>query len=218
MDEERQIRFLIPPFFLAVSLLWGAYASHDPRLTAMLTPQTVKDVIALLGIAAVAAIPTGYLIGSISHSILRILFRIFRQPPFEASLPTETLGRIWPALHTQMALDRMLTMYASVTLDFELTSEGVHGWITRRWSGFNIAYNSTVALELSHLVGYALKIRQSSTWTWTSVVMIAILTYAAVVAYRETMTMLDFQSHRNLKPQTPEERTSVESARDSQSC
>ncbi len=198
MDEERQIRFLIPPFFLATSLLWGAYLSPSVHLKQIFNPLEAKDIIALLGIGTVAAIPIGYFIGSLSHFVLRLLFWLFRQAPFEASLPETTLRRIWDRLDTGETLNRKRKLYASVTLDFQLIPPGVHGWITRRWSGFNIAINSAMALEISHLVGYALKIPQSSTWTLTSIILVIILTSAGCVAYRETMTMLDFQSQRTL--------------------
>ena len=69
MDQDRQIRFAIPPFFLLASLLWGAHLGGRD-LTPILKPDTAKEVLGLLGAAVVAIIPMGFRISSLSIILL----------------------------------------------------------------------------------------------------------------------------------------------------
>ncbi len=55
MDQDRQIRFLIPPFFLLVSILWGAYLSGRD-LTPIFKPDYSREVLGVLAAAAVAVV------------------------------------------------------------------------------------------------------------------------------------------------------------------
>ena len=78
MDKDRQIRFLIPPFFLLGALLWGAYLSGqlNPFLLAMDQGNdtgALKLGLSILGIVGFATIPVGYAIGVITIMTLRVL-------------------------------------------------------------------------------------------------------------------------------------------------
>ena len=103
MDQNRQIRFAIPPFFLLASLLWGAYLG-GLDLSPVFKPGTAKEVLALLATAAVAVVPMGYLISTLSVAFLRGLVAIAKKPTYEAVLSDTTLVCIWCQL--QSSLDR----------------------------------------------------------------------------------------------------------------
>ena len=104
MDQDRQIRLAIPPFFLLASLLWGAYLGSLDLLS-LLKPDTAKEVLGLVAAAAVAILPVGFLISTISVVLLSVLAAIFRKPTYEAVLDNDTLGRIWPKLHSAQEKD-----------------------------------------------------------------------------------------------------------------
>ncbi len=86
----------------------------------------------MLAAAAVAIIPTGFLIGTLSVMLLRLLALIARTPTYEAVLKDSTLERIWGELNSAQAKDKKLTLYAAATFDHELLAAGIHTWLLRR--------------------------------------------------------------------------------------
>ena len=82
------------------------------------------------------------------------------------------------------------------TFDHELLAPGIHTWLLRRWNAFNVAAHSVVALALAHLLAPAFSIPLGCAWLATTVVSIAILGWTAFNAWRDTMGMIEFQSHR----------------------
>lgn len=198
MDQDRQIRFAIPPFFLFASLLWGAYLSHRD-LSLIFKPETAKEVLGVLAAAAVAIIPMGFLISTLSVMLLRLLALIARTPTYEAELEDSTLERIWSQLKSAHAKDKKMTLYAATTFDHELLSAGIHTWLLRRWNAFNISTNSIVALLLAHVLAPIFSIPQVCTWWVSTVVLVVVLSVNALCAWRETMRMIEFQSYRQQK-------------------
>jgi len=199
MDQNRQIRFAIPPFFLFASLLWGAYLGGRD-LSPILKPGTAKEVLGLLAAAAVAIVPMGFLISTLSVTLLRVLLvLIARLPTYEASLSNSTLDRIWPQLQSTQPKDRKLTLYAAATFDHELLAAGIHRWLLRRWNSFNVATHSIVALLLAHLVAPLFSIPQAREWWLSTLVLFGLLFLTARNAWRETMAMIEFQSYRQQK-------------------
>src|SRR5712692_1050520 len=141
MDQDRQIRFAIPPFFLFASLLWGAYLGHRD-LSPIFKPETAKEVLGLLAAAAVAMVPIGFLISTLSVALLKGLAMLARSPTYEAVLSDSTLERIWDQLQTTQRKDKKLTLYAATSFDHELLATGIHTWLMRRWNSFNVATHS----------------------------------------------------------------------------
>jgi hypothetical protein len=145
MDQDRQIRFAIPPFFLFASLLWGAYLGGRD-LSPIFRPETAKEVLGLLAAAAVAVVPIGFLISTLSVTLLRGLAAVFGNPTYEAVLSDSTLERVWNQLAGKQTKNKKLTLYAAATFDHELLAAGIHTWLLRRWDSFNVATHSIVAL------------------------------------------------------------------------
>jgi hypothetical protein len=209
MDQDRQIRFVIPPFFLLASLLWGAHLGGCDLLSKF-KPDNAKDQLgvlaATLGVLAATAVlivPAGYLISIISETALRILAKIRRWPTYEAHLKDDTLGRIWDQLHIKddFAKDKKKALYATATFDHELLDKGVHTWLMRRWNSFNVAVHSIVALLLAHVFALPIQFRHIAWWWWTwTIVLVLILLCLARSSWRETMAMIEIQSYRQQKP------------------
>jgi hypothetical protein len=198
MDQDRAIRFAIPPFFLFASLLWGAHLGGCD-LSFIFKLDVAKELLGLLAAAAVAVVPIGFLIGTISVILLRLLAWITGAPTYEAKLSDSTLDRIWRQLGSTHPKDKKLTLYASTTFDHELVDKGIHTWLLRRWNAFHLATHSIVALLLAHLFAPVFSIAQVWTWWVSTAGLIAILFVNALCSWRETMKMIEFQSYRQQK-------------------
>lgn len=205
MDQDRAIRFAIPPFFLFASLLWGAHLGGCDLSAWLLSTGNVtiekldiaKELLGLLAATAVAIVPVGFLISSLSVFLLRFIALIARKPTYEAVLDNHTLQRIWNQLYTHpQAVNRSQTLYGVATFDHELLKAGIHTWLLRRWNSFNVAAHSIVALVLAHVVAPIFSIPQTFKWGLSTVVLVLILFINALQAWRETMGMIEFQSHR----------------------
>ena len=198
MDQDRQIRFAIPPFFLFASLLWGAYLAHRD-LSPIFKPETAKEVLGVLAATAVAIIPVGLLLSTLSVLLLRLLAMIARTPTYEAVLEDSTLERIWSQLNSTQTKDKKLTLYAAATFDHELLTSGIHTWLLRRWNSFNVVTHSIVALLVAHVLAPIFSIPQVCAWWVSTTALVAVLFVNALCAWRETMRMIEFQSSRQQK-------------------
>jgi hypothetical protein len=198
MDKERQIRFLIPPFFMAASMLWGYYLCNGTLPAIPSKYQSTAGVISGIALSVAIIIPIGYLIGTLTITVLRISFWLCRGRSFEASVSKDSLVYIWPKLATSLAIDEALMLYAVTTFDHEIVSEAVHKWLIRRWNGFHTAASSCIALLIAHLAGIPFRICQSTGWWLTALSLLLLLGYVATIAWWETMKMIEFQSHRRI--------------------
>lgn len=195
MDQDRQIRHAIPPFFLFASLLWGAHlGGYD--LSPLFKAGGSREMLGVLAAGIVLVLPIGYLIGTVSVALLRTVALIFKVPTYETVLCDASLDRVWGQLRSQLPKDRKKMLYAAVTFDHELLAPGTHQWIMRRWNSFNVAVHSIVALLLAHLIAAIFSIHQVFSWWLSTLFLIALLGWAACVAWHETMSMIDFQSYR----------------------
>jgi len=195
MDELRRIRFFIPPFIFFLSLFWGFYLSGGTS-PEWLKNLTNKDLLALVTILAASAIPLGFLINTISITFLRVLFFIMRQGTYEVWLNNEALRRIEEQVNSGLTLDKKWELYGVATFDHELLDKGVNEWIARRWTIFNLSAHSCAAIIIAHFLAPSLKIISNEDWVLSSIFIIVILIISAIIAYKNTMKMLDFQSYR----------------------
>jgi len=229
MDQDRQIRFLIPPFFLYTSLLW--WASIDPYLHCSLVALTgggLKEVLPVIAVAGGLTIPVGYSIGTLAMFILTLIFRVRsglteQKQLYDAAVCDDCYNGV--VLVTKAAdrpFDRKVRpnlLYAVATFDHELLPGGTHKWVERRWNGFNVAFNSALAIAISFAVVF---IRHLYVWpfnpycgwtekqwldaaTWgcrqwwwlgVNLGLLGLLLWAACKAWQETMRMIEFQSRR----------------------
>ena len=167
MDQERQIRFLIPPFFFYSSLLWGIYWSDPVHLN---WHELIKgDLLLYIGIMAASALPLGYLIGTITVLSLKI-FSLIIGHNYEALFSLKTLLSMSETIQKKIIeedyqkLSRFqkmrIELNTAVVFDHELhynNSKGTHEWVMRRWNAVNISFNSITALLFAIISGYYLK-------------------------------------------------------------
>ena len=213
MDQERQIRFLISPFFLYASLIWWAY--EDPFVRSFLVAPKrgdLKDLLSIVAAAGAATIPLGFSIGTLGLTLLKIAFFFWsklakQKQAYEATLSEECFQ---VTLRETKATEenRESLLYATATFDHELLPEGVHKWLARRWNSFNVAFNSALAVLISLLVvpvralytwsldPFRLWNHGLSWWAGTNAFLLCLLLCAARISWRETMGMVEFQSRR----------------------
>jgi hypothetical protein len=189
------VRFLIPPFFLLLSIAVGAHFSGIDLLA--LASAFDTDQLVVIGTAIGAStLPVGYLLTSVSILLLQGLAKLRGCRTYETCLPDEVLAEIWPRVKTSLRVDRKWELYAVATFDHELVPGNVHDWIQRRWSSFHISAHSCTAILLSHFSLAVPRIRLTVPWFAFSLLLLLALGINANAAWHQVMRMLEFQTTR----------------------
>jgi len=208
VDKDRQIRMLIPPFFLLASVLWAAYLSgdlgiflHSPK--AQLTTvkdsddalrdeiATVKTVLSVVAVAGVATLPLGYAIGVLTLTILGIFSPLFPQRAFDVPVSDKGMKSIWGKLGFSEKEPKNRARYGVAVFDHYLLKTPIHDWLFRRWSAFLIASQCVLALALSIPFAHALHIHMTCKWLFTVVGVMAVFVWQARTAWREAYQMFE---------------------------
>lgn len=208
MDKDRQIRMLIPPFFLLASVLWAAYLSGD--LGAFLHPYqsssaavksandehqddvaTIKSILSVVAVAGVATLPVGYGIGVLTLTILGFFSRFFPQRAFDVPISDEGMKAIWDKLGFAKEEPRGPARYAAAVFDHYLLKKPIHEWLFRRWSAFLIASQCVLALGISIPFTHAVHVHMTWKWLVTVVGMMGVFVWHACNAWRETHDMFE---------------------------
>jgi hypothetical protein len=196
MDEARRFRFLIPPFFLAVSLIAGLYFSEF-SLEQVLKSYSTEHLLAFGAVIGASVLPLGFLLTSLSILGLYACARAFGFKTYEAVLPTETWKRLWPLLSTSLPQDTKWHLYAAATFDHALLAPGVHEWIQRRWTTFNLSVHSFAAVAMSHFAALLPAVRETWEWVLLTATLLLVFGVTARIAWLHTMRMLEFQASRD---------------------
>lgn len=239
MDDNRQIRFLIPPFFLVVSALIGYYyhlaydctvasCTSTPLNQMLSTLSSLDKAIGIVLSVGFAVIPLGYIIGTIPRLILEAIFLMlngvahlpglernkigkryvgrFFGSHYESFISLDTLNRIWSNLRMSDAasFDAKQIMrnrfYAVAVFDHDLLqseAEGVHKWLMRRWSSFNMSINTIVALWLPPSVFSLLNVATVwDQWKWWIIIPTSLLALNGIISWRENVKMFEFETKR----------------------
>jgi hypothetical protein len=200
MDQDRQIRLLIPPFLFFASLVVGLLFDN-PRWAQLSQSYTKDSLVPLGAVIAAALLPIGFILSAASGIVLRLLFLPFRKP-YEACLSSEALQSMYQLTGVDdqifpkpdgTASDQL---FAAVSFDHSIIESGIHTWIMRRWNAFNISTTSLVALILALSVAPLFAIHRSRSWWITSVAVGFLLVVNAILAWRGTMHMVEFQAVR----------------------
>ena len=221
MNQDRQIRFIVAPFLLFVSLWWDGYITGNGSNLISHLGSGVTPIIAV----GAAAIPAGFIIGTFSVVILNCIFKCRGKASYEPYIEDRKL--ISKAVKLSRSffsadpenLTRDL-LYSSATFDHEILDEGIHNWLTRRWLGFNISVNCITAIILSHIAFIFLVIANSDSpgvtyevcqlikdvlarkaffilmWFVPNVALFAVLFIHAKMSRQEIYTMIEFQARR----------------------
>src|SRR5579862_1319647 len=150
MDEIRRIRLLVAPALFVASILWGAWLD---RTNSTFWSQTFGDpdwprVIGLIAGGGFVVFVAGYIIGTITYVLLRLLFPFIkgtRHHFHEAAVSKESLKIIGKKIGALGHLTPQQELLAVVAFDHGVLKkdwEGIHQWIVRRWTAFNMAMNS----------------------------------------------------------------------------
>jgi hypothetical protein len=197
MDEARRFRFLIPPFFLALSVATGLYFS-DYSFQQTLKSFSTEELVALGAVAGASILPIGFFLTSVSILGLHLSARMSGLRTHEAVLPTATWEQLWPLLCTHLPQSPEWNLYGSATFDHEMLSAGVHEWIQRRWTTFNLSVHSLTAVLASHLTALSPAIRETWQWVLLTMAFAAIFGLSGFIAWCHTMRMLEFQASRSI--------------------
>lgn len=225
MDDVRRLRFLIPPFFLIASLLWGLYLDPTRSLCDFLPNGcSVTDAGTIIGVLAgggIVVISLGFLIGAVSIVLLRILFQIFRlrwfnpllrcflgfeparETSYEAAVSAEALRRLSRQIRVADELNNEQVLFTVVTFVYDVLhkqSPEIHEWLLRRSTSFAISIHSCVALVTAHLLAYILfAIAQNWQWYASTLIVVLVLFINGILSWREVMGMTNFQALRNIE-------------------
>jgi len=208
MDKNRQIRFLIPPFFLLAALLWGAYLSGQlyPFIHALDQGNegtALKLGLSILGVVGLTTIPVGYAIGVITIMALRFLGLIGLSPglhhSYEMPLTKDDIGRIRRLLRaSESDVDEKLDLCVCAAFDHAYVNPKIHDWQLRRWNAFNISAQCVTALLLSVPFAHAFHVQvfSCSVWKWwfTITAFIGLFIWQAAWTWQESRKMFEFSS------------------------
>jgi hypothetical protein len=243
-DDDRKYRFLVPPFFFGLSLLFGFVLSGEPPpgfalsvevpagFTRSPSPHWVLDVTAeqlgfLLTVIGASVLPLGFLLSSISILLIHLLFlasdflhavwRYLRADKvdrkwmlslhnYEATLRSEAA---WDGVYRRAGAGRNNgkdDQFALATFDHGLLEDGVNQWIQRRWQTFNIGVHSAVAVLLALIAGWLTGVPPAtSLWAGVSIAIAVVFVVVAILAWRHTTGMLDFQARRTVTLESPKQ-------------
>lgn len=213
MDQDRQIRLLIPPFFLFAALAFIAH-SAGVDLVAEVGAYSTEQLLAIGGVVGASALPSGYLLTSLTVLLLRGIAFLCGWATYEAHISEASYGSIWTKLGLPPPAKRDQELFAVATFDHELLSVGVHTWLMRRWNAFNIAMSSMAAIVVAAALTPWMGIFPSlSGWLCLLGVCI-ILGASGLRAWRQTMQMIAFQAH--LSANNSIQQTALRSAADAE--
>jgi hypothetical protein len=198
MDKDRQIRMLIPPFFLLASVVWEAHLSGDlwqylHTTTAAADVASLKTVVSFLALVGVATLPVGYAIAVLTLCVLRCIsfFHFFPQGTYEVPISKKAMSKISQRLNLSEGPQKS-PLCAAAVFDHALLPSSIHQWVFRRWTTFNICTQCATALILSYFLGHALHIQSTCKWLLLVIGAIGIFIWQAVESWREAYRMFDF--------------------------
>lgn len=127
MDEERKIRFVLPPLFLIGSIGWAVFSDSDTTLNQVIQStfgleiDDLGGMLALLAGGGVAVVTFGFLLGTLTIFVLRTTFRIGWNKYHEVFVSNDALDKIW---HTIGVTDKQHQtveneLFAVATFDHE---------------------------------------------------------------------------------------------------
>jgi hypothetical protein len=207
MDEDRRIRFLVAPTLFIASLLWGAWSDDGWRygMVAIFKNPDWPQVIGTIAGGGLAVFVGGYVIGTWTHFVLRIIFQLrperWGKSRFhEVAMSDGMFERVWERVGNGNP-DRSQELFAGVAFDHGVIREkhkGIHEWLVRRWNGFNIAASSFWAIVFSISFGLAIGVPISPAWGVPAILLAGILLCVMCWSWRDTMGMLEFMAASTL--------------------
>jgi len=223
MDEERKIRFLLPPLFMMASIIWGVRC--DPKVTldgflrnlsgvqepsnvgvgVVQEPSNVGvgDMLVLLAGGGVVAVTFGFLLGTLTIFVLRTTFWFFCGKYHEVFVSQDALNKIWKQIGVNDPENQPTEneLFAVATFDHEILKgsdkrKGIHLWLLRRWNAFNISATSTTGLIVSVFIGKHLDVSITCNWLVPVIFVAGLFVWSSIISFQDTMRMIEFQAKR----------------------
>jgi len=209
MDQNRQIRFFIPPFFL-IGSVFLADSLSCLNLFHRIAELLGKDTLAIAGALGASTIPLGFLIGTISVGILKIVSFVMSNCclsnwnnewegwDIESPISNDACRKIWPQLDiwTKSEVEFKNRFYISATFDHGILPERINKWTMRRWNAFNTNVNCLSALGLSWIVCEYFEVKLTPEWYLSVGVVAFLLIVNARFSWQEIKKMIEFQAGR----------------------
>ena len=182
---------------MVFSILLALYLDDNKSLYSILPnlgneTKAIEIIAALLG-GGIIIIILGFVIGTLTINLLRLGFLIFGIKHYEESLSESTYNNIFKRLGINKGTEKQ-KFFAVVSFDHETIPNGVHQWILRRWNSFNVSTNSIMAFVLSVPIISYLNIKFHCYWFFFIPLISVLFLINAVIAWKETMGMIEFQS------------------------
>lgn len=205
MNTDRQIRFLYPPILVLAYFLWRFLEDERGRSAICNLYRFAKQEdfvsggITLALAAGTLVVVLGYLLGSITYFVMRLLAVVFGHRTHEATFNRTDRELIWQAvMPASVKYRREDAWLASVWVDASLAGRDIHEWTARRWNGFNLAANICMGIVLTFVAFAVFAGNWSVTKTWVAVGVIAEVGFGtiAVLAWKDTMGMIRFSAER----------------------
>lgn len=216
MDDDRRIRFLVSPFVFVVFLLWSLALDPARSLDNLLPavslriPNDLANAVAALAAGGSAVFVIGLAIGTLTHVALRASFTIARWRKGrsqEIALSAETLKAICRAIGMNSNKpSHRDELFVAVCFDHGSLHKdhgGLHTWIRRRWSAFNISASSATAILLAYLASLYFDISLCQRWYVPAGLLFLVFVASAVCAWRDTMQMYKFMATTRLANPPP---------------
>jgi hypothetical protein len=213
MDQDRTIRFHVAPMLFLASLLWGLWADDPSKVVCLfkeIGTEPLSKLVSIIAAGGLVVFVGGYVIGTITHAMLRFFFPFFvvnrwcysadeTLPLFhEAGLHERDFEKVWRRINAFGEARRKDELSAVVAYDFGVLRknyEGVHQWLVRRWNAFNIATTSFVGLLLSIPIGHCVvKICWTYSWLVPVILFSILLLVVANWAWKDGRDMLGFMA------------------------
>jgi len=209
MENNRQMRFLIPPFVLLASLLWGALVDPNFSLLGNIKSLSdsagVSDVISIVLGGGVAVIASGFLISSVSLFLLRVFDSIHMfEFGHEAPVSSKVLDNILVVLEQKLNEEQSTNVKGQqrskpslpvvATFHHHIIPKPLSEWLSRRWNSFMVSVNSIVALTVSYLIGCYLNVKLEPLWIVPGIFLLVALVVNSRFAWTQTRDMLTFLS------------------------
>lgn len=185
MDPTRQVRLAIPPFFFFACLLSAKFFADPEECLGWIEGHEVVQLGALVALVAIASLPIGFIVSTLTTFILRFGFILIRDSNYETNIKTDdilpALRMVCPKLAThadsQVSLkwwrkkknlrNAELLRYTIVAFDHGFLCEkypGIHHWLGRVYNIFMVSANSAVAVLLALGVVMMQSDQSSSEW------------------------------------------------------
>lgn len=171
MDQDRNLRSLIPPLVFVASLVWVRLLQSGWE--GFQSDKVGATMAALLAGGAAVVVALGFVLSSVSILLLRAWsHQRFGKTIDIAGFPDDLIVSFGAEVGLSRDLALMYPLQCAALYDHQVVREkrkGVHEWAARRWNMFHVSVHCCLALALAHGAWLIYYVARGSIWTpsWT---------------------------------------------------